>query len=521
MKQQRRPSIRSRLALLVAACIVPALLMAVTLISYNYVQARKQLEQNAVMTARAMASVLDKEFAMAEATLATLATSASLERDDFTTFDSQAREVLRGQKVNNIVLSDIDGRQYINTLRPFGAALPQSNPHPPLRQVNVTGQPAISNLFMGPVSKRFAAAIGVPVRRVDGDIYCLSASIFTENFSQLLSLQSLPHDWIAVILDKNGAIVARTHEMQRFIGQKAVPELLGQLDKSDEGVFEGLSKDAIPIFGAFSRAPNSGWTVAVGIPQNNMTSKLRQTFSWLVLATLLILIGSLSCAWVIGGTIARSVRGLVAPALALGAGKAIEAQTFNLREADEVGAALAQAQVMLRQAQYQANHDVLTGLANRALLIELLDQKLVLCERHHSHLAVLYVDLDGFKRVNDENGHAVGDKLLQAVAERFTAVIRKSDVAARFGGDEFAVLLVDTGAEAAAAVAAKLLESLSAPYRIGQLTLEISASIGVAQYPQAGASGKILLHHADDAMYRAKAMGKRQVVMADLAAAGA
>lgn len=213
--------------------------------------------------------------------------------------------------------------------------------------------------------------------------------------------------------------------------------------------------------------------------------------------------------------IARSVRGLVAPALALGAGKAIETPAFNLREADEVGAALAQAQAMLRQAQYQANHDVLTGLANRALLIEIHDQQLVLCERNHGHLAVLYIDLDGFKKVNDENGHAVGDKLLQAVAERFTAAIRKSDVAARFGGDEFAVVLVDTAGGAAAAVAAKLLESLSAPYRIDRLTLGISASIGVAAYPRSGASSKILPHRADDAMYEAKAMGKRRVVVAD------
>jgi diguanylate cyclase (GGDEF)-like protein len=515
MKQSRRPSIRSRLALLVAACIVPALLMAVTLISYNYLQARQQLEQNAVMTARAMALVLDKEIAIAEATLATLATSANLARDDFAAFDRQAREVLPGQKVNNIVLSDINGKQYVNTLRPFGEALPQNNPNPPLKVVNLNGKPAISDLFMGPVSKRFAVAVGVPVRRADGVPYCLSASIFTENFSKLLRQQSLPPDWIAVTLDKAGVIVARTHEMPRFVGQKAVAQLLESLDKADEGVFEGLTKDGIPVFGAFSRAPNTGWTVAVGIPQSHMSAELRQNFSWLVLATVLILAGSLSCAWMIGGKIARAVRGLVAPALALGAGKAIEMPAFNLREADEVGAALAQAQAMLRQAQYLANHDVLTGLANRALLIEILDQQLVLCARHHSHLAVLYVDLDGFKQVNDENGHAVGDKLLQAVAERFAAAIRKSDVAARFGGDEFAVVLVDTTGEAAAAVAAKLLESLSAPYRIDRLTLEISASIGVAAYPHAGASSKILLHRADDAMYRAKAMGKRRVVMAD------
>ena len=103
--------------------------------------------------------------------------------------------------------------------------------------------------------------------------------------------------------------------------------------------------------------------------------------------------------------------------------------------------ALVKASQMLFHAQHRANHDALTGLANRLLFREILDQRLTLCQRNSTYLSVLYVDLDGFKKINDGHGHAIGDKLLQTVAERLKIDIRKSDVAARIGGDEFAIVL--------------------------------------------------------------------------------
>jgi diguanylate cyclase (GGDEF)-like protein len=101
------------------------------------------------------------------------------------------------------------------------------------------------------------------------------------------------------------------------------------------------------------------------------------------------------------------------------------------------------------------------------------------------------------------------------VAARLRHRIRGSDVAARIGGDEFAIVLVDTGMEAAAMLAGELVDSFLMPYRIGPLTIEISASVGVAGYPHSGTSSEALLHSADEAMYRAKAAGKRRVAVAD------
>jgi diguanylate cyclase (GGDEF)-like protein len=143
-------------------------------------------------------------------------------------------------------------------------------------------------------------------------------------------------------------------------------------------------------------------------------------------------------------------------------------------------------------------------------LAEIVDHDLAICARTEAPLAVLYVDLDGFKAVNDTHGHATGDELLRAVAERLKNGIRSSDLAARLGGDEFAVVLVNTSMEKAATVAGKLAESVSMPYPIGQLTIEISASIGVAGYPDSGASSEALLRSADEAMYKIKAGRKLQ-----------
>jgi diguanylate cyclase (GGDEF)-like protein len=169
---------------------------------------------------------------------------------------------------------------------------------------------------------------------------------------------------------------------------------------------------------------------------------------------------------------------------------------------------------MLQQAQHRGHHDALTGLANRALFDEIVDHDLAICGRTEAPLAVLYADLDGFKAVNDAYGHATGDELLRAVAARLKNGIRSSDLAARLGGDEFAIVLVNTDMEAAATVAGKLADSVSMPYPIGQLTIEISASIGVAGYPGSGTSSEALLHSADEAMYKAKSSRKRQIAEA-------
>ena len=162
-----------------------------------------------------------------------------------------------------------------------------------------------------------------------------------------------------------------------------------------------------------------------------------------------------------------------------------------------------------RLANFQAYHDLLTRLPNRALLDDRLGLAVAQARRDQRKLALMFLDLDGFKAVNDRLGHEVGDRLLKAVAERLQGCVRRSDTLGRFGGDEFALLLPNVRArEDAAVIAGKILGSLGEPFLIGGRRLSVGASIGIAMYPEAGESGETLIRNADTAMYHVKGQGK-------------
>ncbi|MEW6163664.1 MAG: EAL domain-containing protein [Pseudomonadota bacterium] len=154
---------------------------------------------------------------------------------------------------------------------------------------------------------------------------------------------------------------------------------------------------------------------------------------------------------------------------------------------------------------YLAYYDGLTDLPNRSLLYKLIDQALVEARRNRLHGAILFVDLNRFKPINDTLGHAIGDQLLKQIAERLRAAVRTEDVVARLGGDEFVVALFDiTRREHAAVVAQKLLAALDPPFWIEEHELQIGAAIGISVYPRDGFDTETLLRMADIAMYRAK-----------------
>jgi diguanylate cyclase (GGDEF)-like protein/PAS domain S-box-containing protein len=158
---------------------------------------------------------------------------------------------------------------------------------------------------------------------------------------------------------------------------------------------------------------------------------------------------------------------------------------------------------------YLAQHDGLTDLPNRILLNDRLGQAMALAHRHQQKLALLYLDLDHFKHVNDSLGHAIGDRLLQSVATRLQACVRSSDTVSRQGGDEFVVLLSQvTHAHDAGISAEKMLFALHKPHSIEEHEIHISASIGIATYPDDGTEAEVLLKNADFAMYQAKDCGR-------------
>lgn len=166
---------------------------------------------------------------------------------------------------------------------------------------------------------------------------------------------------------------------------------------------------------------------------------------------------------------------------------------------------------------YLARHDELTGLANRYLLRERMAQVLSAHRRHKRNFAVLFLDLDGFKSVNDDLGHDVGDDLLKQVAERLNQHVRKQDILCRFGGDEFVIVLTEQpDADTSMQVAHKLVDLIVAPYQINNgrgenVEAEVSVSIGLAMYPEHGTDAATLLRRADKAMYEVKNQGKNGV----------
>ncbi|MGA9666205.1 MAG: diguanylate cyclase [Gallionella sp.] len=164
--------------------------------------------------------------------------------------------------------------------------------------------------------------------------------------------------------------------------------------------------------------------------------------------------------------------------------------------------------------QHMAQHDALTHLPNRALFNDRLQQAIASAHRNKARLALMFIDLDKFKPVNDTYGHGVGDLLLKDVALRIQACLRESDTAARIGGDEFVVLLpaIETQQDASK-VGEKILAALNRPFVLAGHTLEISGSIGVAVYPEHGKDDKLLVKSADIAMYHAKKNGRNNVRM--------
>lgn len=160
--------------------------------------------------------------------------------------------------------------------------------------------------------------------------------------------------------------------------------------------------------------------------------------------------------------------------------------------------------------QYALAHiDSLTGLANRLLFQKFLGKILPLARRHGHRFALLYLDLDGFKKINDTQGHLAGDKVLREVACRLQAVVRESDLAARLGGDEFALVVqhID-GRDGAEILAGRILSSLHRPIEFGEEPLHIGASIGIALFPDDAGDADQLLRLADEALYRVKRNGK-------------
>ena len=514
----RRYSLKTSLALLVAVCIFPMALVSAVLLYQNYQLLRQQIDQQSILVARKVVVDLDREFSSIESALKVLATSPDLVSGDLASFHQRARKALSTGIVYNYILTDAEGHQVVNTLVPYGDPLPMAGTPAQLGRVFAERQVTLTDLFMGPVTKSPAIAMGAPVFRDGEVIYSLNIGLDPDRINDILRRQSLPEGWLVAVLDSTGTIVGRTRDANKYIGQKAVPAIAEAAARASEGRLESTTKEGIAVFSTHVRSERWHWSAVVGAPLDSLQDELQALLSWVVVGTLTAVVVGLWIALTLGGRVIHSVRGLNAAATDLVEGRTVQMPDVQIQEADAVGLAIQRAAHAMEQVKYLAQHDSLTGLANRLMFQELASRQLALSERNHTHMAIIALDLDGFKQVNDTYGHSAGDEVLKAAAQRIVNETRASDAVARLGGDEFIVLLCEANVERAMQTTLRVVQALAEPY--AGVASRVSASAGVAVFPEHGMHLESLIAAADRAMYQAKEGGRNRALLASLDADG-
>jgi signal transduction histidine kinase/CheY-like chemotaxis protein len=344
-------SLRSWLGWLVIIGVLPAWAATFFVIVTSYQRERATLEESTIETSRALVGAIERDLGGAEAALNALALSPDLATGDIAAFYRHAREVVKSQIGNGIVLADTNGQQLLSTLRPYGAPLPRSGVRDLLRTIAVSGKPAVSNFYIGATSHEPQVAVGVPVLRAGRVAYVLTMGIRPSRLGELLGQQKLPQDWIVSVFDQGGTIVARSRRGNEFVGKKGTPALLLQIAQTPEGIVETSTLEGIPVVASFSRSKLSGWSVAIGIPVAALTSELRRELWLSVAAAIALFLFGLFLARLISLRIARSIQALNEPAMALATGARVIMPAAEIEEVNKVGNALKQAGALLKERQ--------------------------------------------------------------------------------------------------------------------------------------------------------------------------
>lgn len=516
--------------------LIPGLLIGLALSYAIYQSERNSLEEGAQRTARALLSAIDSELIKAQFTVVTLSKSESLMTPNLGAFYRQASEVAAAVgSENNFVLSDVQGWQVLNTARPPTDTLPRHGNPAQFRKVAQTGLPVISNLYTGAVLKRPLVSIDVPVTHDGKLVYVLSVGLLPEQFNNLLAEQKLPDDWIATVLDAQDTVVARNLSPARMIARKATDDLRQQIASHGRGTMASRSLEGNPTFLAYEKSDTTGWTVVVAMTKDVLYRDLYRLLT-LVALSLVGFIGSgLLLAWIFSSHVRQALKalGAAADAATLQEHDVHAPTTSGIHEIDRLAGqfnAMHEAQKKLETTiRRMAFHDPLTSLANRRLLMDRLHQAIASNKRTERHGALIFLDLDNFKSLNDSQRHAAGDLLLIEVAARLKQSVREVDTVARFGGDEFVVLVIDLDGDEAVAtseamlIAEKIRARLAEPYHLpiqseGQLDTVVehhcTASVGVALFAAQEMDLDVILDLADATMYEAKKAGRNRVHLA-------
>jgi len=340
--------VRTLLYGLIFACLLPAILVEGAFLFYQYSAERTKLAQKTLHSARATVQAVDEQLAQEALLAKSLATRESLIRRDFSAFHELSLRLLGGINSDlSAALYDFDGQQLLNTGVPFGQPLPTRTDLKPLHSVISTGESPPQSLVLRLSDGRPVVRTLAPVYIGKKVAYVLAVGFASNRLSTLLHQLDLPPGAVAYIIDSSGIIAARTGHQDSLVGKKDRPDILKAMQLNGVGIIEVESSEGIPFMAAYSRSAGSGWSVVIGIPRKNLEAPLRHTFSLFGLSAALILLLSLTLAWLMGKRISKSVRTLRATAKALGTGTLTNIPATYLLETDEVSQAMEDSALLL------------------------------------------------------------------------------------------------------------------------------------------------------------------------------
>jgi diguanylate cyclase (GGDEF)-like protein len=397
------------------------------------------------------------------------------------------------------------------------------------RLAKETGRFAVGEYQIGRVTGQAGINFGFPVRDADHEIKAIAfAGLDLENLARMADETPLPPDGILSVIDVKGTVLSRKPPMKERVGQKLWnAQVIESILAGSEGVLEAKGEDGVDWLFAHQVVytnPDGAFPlrVLVTVPLRSVFEEanraLVRDLLGITLATLFLLVAAwFGAEW----SVLRKFRALLGAAERMRGGDLIarsgiphgEEELSQLARAfDDMADALQEREQRLQE---QAISDPLTGLYNRRYLGEFLPRELARSDRNKLPVAVLLLDLDHFKRVNDSFGHEAGDIVLTAVAALLRGNVRGSDIACRYGGEEFALILPETGAEAATRRAEDVrlaISSLSLRHA-GKPLGKVTTSFGIAVYPDHARNTDDLLRVADVALYSAKGAGRDRVVV--------
>ena len=360
-------SLRAHLLLLVIGTLVPALLIAAVLVRRVVEGNRRSVEQRLLETARTAAAAVDTELGGTVRALQGLGESGLLTDSEIPGFYEQAHRLLKTQPTWSAVsLSRPDGQQIANTNKPLAEALPTIADRDSFERAIATKSPVIGNLRLGQITHQLGFIVRVPIVRGGRIAYVLTAWITSNRFADVLLRQAkLTDEWVRGVVDANGVLVVRSRDAERFVGKKGTTAFL-ERSGAAEAVYRDISLEGKEVYGAFSRAPNSGWIAGVGVPASTVDARFRESMAALGAMALLLLGVGGGGAYFISRRISRDLTQSAAEAEAIASGRHPSRAGSRVTELQRLLDALGQSAVLLETRERERDEQVTRANAARA-----------------------------------------------------------------------------------------------------------------------------------------------------------